>query len=104
MCCQNCVRPTVVLRTIVFRKEFCLFLDVFLASSPGHSQILSHSCGEKSVEGLGSLLCHVAIITKPSPPFPVRDVVLIPGLLPIFIHGCEIKSGSGLGTRLDVFH
>ena len=33
-----------------------------LALSPGHSQILSHSCGENS--------------------------------------GCEIKSGSGLGTRL----
>ena len=25
---------------------------------------------------------------------------MIPGLLPIFLHGCEIKSGSGLGTRL----
>ena len=40
------------------------------------------------------------IITKPSPPFPVCDIVLIPVLLPIFLHGCEIKSGSGLGTRL----
>ena len=40
---------------------------------------------------------HVAIITNPSPPFPVHDVVLIPGILPIFLHGCEIKSGSGLG-------
>ena len=45
---------------------------------------------------------HVAIITKPSPPFPVRDIVLIPGLLPIFLHSCEIKSGSGLRTRLHV--
>ena len=25
---------------------------------------------------------------------------MITGLLPIFFHGCEIKSGSGLGTRL----
>ena len=25
----------------------------------------------------------------------------IPGLLPIFLHGCEIKSGNGLGTRLS---
>ena len=41
--------------------------------------------------------------TKPSPPFPVRDIVLIPGLLPIFLHNCEIKSGSGLGTRLVPF-
>ena len=40
---------------------------------------------------------------KPSPPFPVRDVLMIPGLLPIFLHGCEIKSGSGLGTRLLSF-
>ena len=51
---------------------------------------------------------HVAIITKPSPHYvPTesisgRDVVLIPGLLPIFLHGCEIKSGRGLGTRLHV--
>ena len=30
------------------------------------------------------------------------DVVLIPGLLPIFLHGCELKSGRGLGTRLHV--
>ena len=29
-----------------------------LASSPGHSQILSRSRGEKSGEGLGSKLCH----------------------------------------------
>ena len=36
----------------------------------------------------------------PSPPFLVHDVVLILGLLPIFLHGYEIKSGSGLGTRL----
>ena len=50
---------------------------------------------------------HVAIITKPSPHYVItkstisgRDVVLIPGLLPIFLHSCEIKSGSGLGTRL----
>ena len=42
----------------------------------------------------------VAIITKPGPPFPIRDVVMVPGLLPIFLYGCEIKSGSGLGTRL----
>ena len=25
---------------------------------------------------------------------------MVPGLLPIFLHGCEIKVGSGLGTRL----
>ena len=37
----------------------------------------------------------------PSPPFPVRDIVLLPGLLPIFSYGCEIKSGRGLGTRLQ---
>ena len=49
---------------------------------------------------------HVAIITKPSPHYVItestisgRNVVLIPGL-PIFLHGCEIKSGCVLGTRL----
>ena len=33
-------------------------------------------------------------------PFPARDVAMIPGLLPIFFPGCEIKPGSGLGIRL----
>ena len=32
----------------------------------------------------------------------VRDVAMIPDLLPIFRHGCEIKSGSGLGKRLGI--
>ena len=36
--------------------------------------------------------------------YDVRDVVTVPGLLPIFFHGCKRKSGSGLGTRLDVPH
>ena len=50
---------------------------------------------------------HVAVITKPSPHYVLtestisgRDVVLLPGLLPIFLHDCAIKSGSGLGMRL----
>ena len=30
-------------------------------------------------------------------------IAMIPGLLPVFLHGCEIKSGSGLGIRLT-FH
>ena len=89
-----------------FQRTLCL------ASSPGPTQTLSRSRGEKLGEGLGSKLRHgpemvdsvstnqVHITYKPSPPFPVRDIVLIPGLLPIFLHGCEIKSGWGLGTRL----
>ena len=38
------------------------------------------------------------------PPFLVHDIVLIPGLFPIFLHGCKIKSGSGLGTRLPCLY
>ena len=33
-----------------------------------------------------------------------RDVVLLPGLLPILLQGCGIKSGWGLGTRLKATH
>ena len=51
--------------------------------------------------GLGQYVTWTRFVL--SPPFPVRDVVLIPGLLPIFLHGCEIKSGSGLGTRLVLY-
>ena len=34
--------------------------------------------------------------------YDVHDVVMVPGLLPIFLHGCKRKSGSGLMMRLDV--
>ena len=37
----------------------------------------------------------IAIIMKLSSPFLVCDIVMVPGLLPIFLHGCEIKSASG---------
>ena len=37
---------------------------------------------------------------KSSPPFLTCDVVMVPGLLPSSLHSHEIKSGSGLGTRL----
>ena len=76
-----------------------------VASLPGHSQILSCSCGEKSGElhylvtcCIGRILCgHVAIIRKRSPPFLVCDIVLLPRLLLIFLHSCEIKSKSAWG-------
>ena len=72
-----------------------------IASSPDHSQILSRSRGEKLGEGLESLLRHrpemvdsvstnwVHVTYWPSPPFPACDIVLIPGLLLIFLHGCK---------------
>ena len=69
---------------------------------PGHYSDLSRSRGEKSGEVLGSSLHHrPEMVDLVSPPFLVHDVAIIPGLLPIFLHGCEIKSGSGLGMRLD---
>ena len=37
---------------------------------------------------------HLAIITKPSPHYVLNESTS-------FLHGCEIKSGSGLGTRLQ---
>ena len=35
------------------------------------------------------------------PPVMAHDVAMIPGLLWIFLHGCKVKYGSGLGTRLQ---
>ena len=55
---------------------YIVVLSPDIASSPGHSQILSRSRGEKS------------------------GVASSPGHSQTFLHGCEIKSGSGLGTRL----
>ena len=54
-------------------------------SSPGHSQILSRSRGEKSGE----------TSSKNSSTQKNREK-----LLPIFLHGCKIKSGSGQGMKL----
>jgi len=83
----------------------CTPLWLSLASSPGHSQILSRSHGEKSGEGLVLLLHHgPEMVDLPSPPFPVCDVAMIPGLLLIFLHGCEINLNSGPGTRLGSAH
>ena len=50
---------------------------------------------------LTAILC---VGTKPSPQFPVCDVVLILGLLLTILHGCEIKFGSSLGTRLPYMY
>ena len=88
----------------ILGESLVLRYEVIVASSPGHSQILSCSHREKLGEGLGSKLRHeqemVDMVCTNWAPFPVRDVVLIPSLLPIFLHGYEIKSGSGLGMRL----
>ena len=62
---------------------------------------LRTKCLSKTLLSTGHILHrHIAIIMKPSPPFPISDVVMVQGLLLIFLHSCEIKSGSGLGTRL----
>ena len=41
-----------------FTRHNCSSHTYSLASSPGHSQILSRSCGEKSGEGLPPILRH----------------------------------------------
>ena len=48
---------------------------------------------------MGSLLRHKPEMVDS---FLACDVVAIPGLLPIFLHGCKIKYGSGLGMRQDI--
>ena len=40
------------------RNASCACPYCNLASTPGHSQTLSHSCGENSGEGLVPTLCH----------------------------------------------
>ena len=72
---------------------------------PRYSQIYAMQC---EISSIMACLIEKKIVTmhlnenyKPSPLFPVRDVVIIPGLLPIFLHGYEKKSGNGLGTRLS---
>ena len=45
-----------------------------------------------------------SVTIRPSTIFTVvsrNDASLVPRPLPDFLHGCEIKSGSGLGTRLE---
>ena len=96
-----------------------------IASSPGHSQILFLSRGKISGEGMGSKLHHRlemvdSVSTNRGPHYVLTESTISgawcggsgdetspwrsfdPRLLPIFLHGCEIKFGSGLGTRLGL--
>ena len=66
--------------------------------SPLDSQILSRSSGEKSGEGLGSKLRHGLEMVDSVSTLTRTRFVLTKST--IFLHDCEIKSGSGLGTRL----
>jgi len=97
----------VLSKLICFYKQSfssnCFKWCIHVASSPGHSQILSCSCGEKLGEGLGSLLRHGPEIVDSVSMNQVHhfwSLTMITGLLPIFLHGCKIKSENGLGTRL----
>ena len=74
----------VVLKLEFGIRRYCLWSSIFITSR--HSEKANNSVAKE-----------VKLIAIP--PFPVCDTVLIPGLLPIFLHGCEIKSGRGLGTR-----
>ena len=85
-----------------------------ITSSPGHSQILFLSRGKISGEGLGSKLRHGpemvdSVSTNWGPHYVLTESTISgpwrsfdPRFLPIFLHGCEIKFGSGLGTRLGL--
>ena len=73
--------------------------SVAVGKTPRQTLLFDHCCTGRILHW------HSAIIMKSSPhyvspPFPVCDVVLVPGLLPIFLHSCEIKSGNGLGMKL----
>ena len=79
---------------ILVTSSFSTFLYpgcvIDLPSSPGHSQILSRSHGEKSGEGLGSKLSHgPEMVDSVSTSVCTNQV-----------HHFRIKSGSGLGMRL----
>ena len=52
------VRMCISDKSLVLQAHESLACETIIASSPDHSQILSHSRGEKSEEGLGSLVCH----------------------------------------------
>ena len=102
-------RPSLV----SLRKVFCVILyliqrwmDKYLSLVPRSLQDFIHTAVEKNWEKTWD---HCYVMGRkwwtglvPSPPFLVCDVAMFPGLLPIFLHGCEIKSGSVLGTRLQV--
>ena len=86
-----------------------------LASFSGHSQVLSCSCGEKSnslvVDSIvwGTSLVFQVTWNQPvvdvlshilASVWPVEYVYNVQGGYLIFLHSCEMKSGSGLGKRL----
>ena len=90
--------------------------DVCLVSFPGHFQILSRSRGEKSGKGLWSKLCHRPEMVNLVSTLVMRTLFVLtestisglwhsfdPRPSPNFSPQLQdIKSGSGLGTRLMV--
>ena len=90
----------------------CLSCQI-VASTPGPSQIFLTAV-EKNQEKAWDQnyvtdrpemvdsvsINRVHVTYWPSPRSSVRDVILIPGFLLIFLHGCKIKSGRGQGMRL----
>ena len=63
--------------------------DSCMADSCMADSCMADSCMADSCMGKYSLV-----------PRPLPDFISQPWRNPIFLHGCEIKSGSGLGTRL----
>ena len=71
----------------------CKVSSKLLAKHQGKLAVLAAYC----IDMLQSLRNWVHIMYQPSSPFPLHDIAMV---LPTFLHGCEIKSGSGLGTGL----
>ena len=81
---------------ILFAGDLVLAKSVAVGKT-SMTQLLVLACTSCILHG------HIVAVTKPSSPFPLCDVVKVPGLLPTFLHRCEIKSGSGLETRLEFY-
>ena len=101
--CQHDDPSHVGFYALVFLSSFLQIPQVNRSLVPRPLTDLFHSHREKLGQGLGSLLRHrpemvdsVSMWTR-----FVLTIAMIPGLLLIFLHGYEIESGSGLGTRLS---
>ena len=86
----------------------CTYIAFISDLVPAKSVAVRKTSRRIELVNTSHIVCgHVAIITKLSPQYVItkstisnHDVVLLPGLLLIFLHGCEIKSGWGLGMGL----
>ena len=97
---RGCLQPTAFL--IPFSRRTCTTPSTYVYTSFVNDLVLAKSVAVGKMFRQTLLLDHLLYWPHIVWACCHHYIVMVPGLLPIFLHGCEIKSGSGMGMRLGV--